>query len=551
MGVVWLDGQSLLGRPAHVVWLCDFACPGHASASACLSSHIACSDLTSPDTQALMDYKLMRERENLKHADQLARQREADKRAQEMEDERMRAAIRRQAEEDIQAERRRTEEHRAKLERENMRARAVAEAEGRIKEQRENEDVFARQLRLRAEEDRVTKLESIAEFFKHANSAASSFITDKGRVTTTVVALSALAAGVYASREGARVVASVIQKRLLTPALVRETSRSSSHFALSRRVKQLLGTGPSEGYSLSDVILRGDVSSRVHELAASITSTQRNKAPYRNLLFYGPPGTGKTMVAKRLARLSGMDYAIMSGGDVGPLGRDAVTELHKLFDWATVSKRGLLVFMDEADAFLASRSKTAMSEEQRNALNAVLYRTGEASDKVMLVLATNRPGDLDAAVTDRVDESVRFGLPDEQGRAALLKQYFTKYIVDSGKEARVGPFGLFTRSSARIPVASDVDDPFLTLLATETEGFSGRGIAKLMLSVQGTAYGRVGPTGGPALVTRALLREVLAWKVEELATKRAFAQGDAEHDYVAEHAATEGAGTGQAEPQMR
>ncbi|CAN0478670.1 unnamed protein product, partial [Ascophyllum nodosum] len=52
----------------------------------------------------------------------------------------------------------------------------------------------------------------------------------------------------------------------------------------------------------------------------------KNNAPYRHLLLYGPPGTGKTMVAKRLAAYSGMDCAVMSGGDVGPLGKDAVTE---------------------------------------------------------------------------------------------------------------------------------------------------------------------------------------------------------------------------------
>lgn len=48
------------------------------------------------------------------------------------------------AEEEIQAERRRSEEHRARLERENMKARALAEAEGRIREQRENEDLHSR-----------------------------------------------------------------------------------------------------------------------------------------------------------------------------------------------------------------------------------------------------------------------------------------------------------------------------------------------------------------------------------------------------------------------
>lgn len=58
-------------------------------------------------------------------------------------------------------------------------------------------------------------------------------------------------------------------------------------------------------------------------------------------------GTGKTMVAKRLASSSGMDYAVMSGGDVGPLGKDAVTELHRLFQWAQQSSRGLLLFIDE------------------------------------------------------------------------------------------------------------------------------------------------------------------------------------------------------------
>jgi ATPase family AAA domain-containing protein 3A/B len=109
----------------------------------------------------------------------------------------------------------------------------------------------------------------------------------------------------------------------------------------------------------------------------------------------------------------------VAGGDVAPLGRDAVTELHRLLDWAERSPRGLLLFIDEADAFLASRSKTAMSEDARNALNALLFRTGEASKKLMLVLATNRPGDLDAAVVARVAEALLIDLPDAPGVVLL------------------------------------------------------------------------------------------------------------------------------------
>ena len=35
-----------------------------------------------------------------------------------------------------------------------------------------------------------------------------------------------------------------------------------------------------------------------------------------------------------------MHYAIMSGGDVAPLGGDGVTELNKTFDWANTNKKG-------------------------------------------------------------------------------------------------------------------------------------------------------------------------------------------------------------------
>lgn len=48
----------------------------------------------------------------------------------------------------------------------------------------------------------------------------------------------------------------------------------------------------------------------------------------------------------------GLDYAMMTGGDVAPLGPQAVTKIHQIFDWAKKSKKGLLLFIDEADAFL-------------------------------------------------------------------------------------------------------------------------------------------------------------------------------------------------------
>jgi len=63
-----------------------------------------------------------------------------------------------------------------------------------------------------------------------------------------------------------------------------------------------------------------------------------------------------------------------------------------LFSWAKMSPKGVLLFVDEAEAFLGSRSKYSMSECAHNALNAILYNTGSERMDFMLILATNRYG---------------------------------------------------------------------------------------------------------------------------------------------------------------
>ena len=133
----------------------------------------------------------------------------------------------------------------------------------------------------------------------------------------------------------------------------------------------------------------------------------------------------------RFAEYSGLEYAVMSGGDVAPLEEQAVTELHKLFKWVHRSRKGVLLFIDEADAFLSTRDKD-QSETIRNALSTMLFHTGTPSSQFMLVLATNRPHDLDHAILDRIDEAVEFGLPDVAERERMLHLYYKKVIVPLG-----------------------------------------------------------------------------------------------------------------------
>ena len=85
---------------------------------------------------------------------------------------------------------------------------------------------------------------------------------------------------------------------------------------------------------------------RLRDVAIATKNTKLNGGMYRNLLYYGPPGTGKTMFAKKLAMHSGMDYAIMTGGDVAPMGRDGVTAMHKVSSYRV--SHGKLPFFQTA-----------------------------------------------------------------------------------------------------------------------------------------------------------------------------------------------------------
>jgi ATPase family AAA domain-containing protein 3A/B len=215
--------------------------------------------------------------------------------------------------------------------------------------------------------------------------------------------------------------------------------------------------------------------------------------PLLHIMFYGPPGTGKTMTAQRFAEYSGLEYAFMSGGDIAPLEEQAVTEIHKIFGWVKKSKKGVLLFIDEADAFLSSRTRV-MSEHMRNSLTTILYHTGTNDKKFMMILATNRPGDLDPAILDRIDESVEFGLPDNSERERLIQMYYEKFVAQplSIPLLEEAPKPPLTRepqvkeedSAAGEQLDRDVDVKSLKKVTSALRGFSGREISKLFASLQ-------------------------------------------------------------------
>jgi len=376
---------------------------------------------------------------------------------------------------------------------ETAKASAKAEAQGRAQQERENIEIRLRELRAKSAEQRKTTLESIDEVFSSASAGAQALYDDRSKAVTLIGGLTALALGVYGARSATRVAGRVLERHLGRPPLVRETSkwtwRPQFSFFGSRGSKNVF----------DDIVLEESLTERLKWTTNALLSAQENGTPFRHLLLHGPPGTGKTLFARTLARQSGLEYAVMSGGDLGPLGREGPHELHKLFEWAKNSKKGLVLFVDEADAFLrrGRGADGAMSEDARNSLSVFLHHTGTESARVAVILATNVPSVLDRAVLDRVDEAFEFPRPAYDQRVQMLNMFFDRYLRRSSKQG-----------GSMIEVDPDVNADFLEDVAKRTDGMSGRQLAKLILAFQSAVFG-----SGTGRLTHGLAQTVLQWRL--------------------------------------
>ncbi|KAL6823173.1 AAA domain-containing protein [Trichoderma sp. SZMC 28015] len=148
-------------------------------------------------------------------------------------------------------------------------------------------------------------------------------------------------------------------------------------------------------------------------------------------LLYGPPGTGKTMLAKAVAKESGANMLEVSGASIND---KWVGESEKLIRAVfTLAKKltPCVVFIDEADSLLASRSMFTNRASHREHINQFLKEwDGMEETSAFIMVATNRPFDLDDAVLRRLPRKILVDLPLEADRLAILKLQLKGEILD-------------------------------------------------------------------------------------------------------------------------
>ena len=92
-------------------------------------------------------------------------------------------------------------------------------------------------------------------------------------------------------------------------------------------------------------------------------------------------------------------------------------------------------------------------------------------------------------------------------RSTIVSQStFEKHVLRANR----GLWGWTGMSAATSIQTAGIDEKVMAKVAQKTAGFSGREIAKLMISVQGAAYGSV-----DGKLTAAMFEQVVEWKVAE------------------------------------
>ena len=91
-----------------------------------------------------------------------------------------------------------------------------------------------------------------------------------------------------------------------------------------------------------------------------------------------------------------------------------------------------IVFIDEADAILGSRSGSSNRTSHRELINQFLREWDGMTDlNAFVMVATNRPFDLDEASLRRLPRRLLVDLPVEKDREAILKIHLKDEILES------------------------------------------------------------------------------------------------------------------------
>lgn len=151
------------------------------------------------------------------------------------------------------------------------------------------------------------------------------------------------------------------------------------------------------------------------------------------ILLYGPPGCGKTFFAEKCAEEMQCHFMYVKCSDVAsPYIHGGQEKIARLFEEAR-EKSPTLLFLDEVDALLRTRTKQQNASESGE-INEFLCQINNCGESgVFVIAATNMPEEIDEAAlrAGRLEQKYYIGVPDVQTIEKLLEIQLRKRKTDS------------------------------------------------------------------------------------------------------------------------
>lgn len=147
-------------------------------------------------------------------------------------------------------------------------------------------------------------------------------------------------------------------------------------------------------------------------------------------LLYGPPGTGKTLMGKAIAKEGGAAMLEVSAAAINDRWVGASERNVRAVFTLARKLAPVVVFLDEADSLLGTR-EGRFRNGHREVINQFLREwDGLSETDAFIMVATNRPHDLDEAVLRRLPRKILVDLPLAADRLDMLRMMLRDEQLD-------------------------------------------------------------------------------------------------------------------------
>lgn len=187
-------------------------------------------------------------------------------------------------------------------------------------------------------------------------------------------------------------------------------------------------------------------------------------AQAHGIILAGPPGTGKSLLARAVAGESSAHVEVVSGPALlSKWVGETEAALRAVFERAKALAPSVILF-DEIDCLAGARASADAQYQKTMVTQLLALLDGiESRGQVFVIATTNRPEDIDPALTrpGRFDQTVQMGPPDALGREAIFLHHMLGLVLDLS----IDRAALATELAAATPGCTGADISFACRLA--------------------------------------------------------------------------------------